>query len=87
LVFNVPRKNVGQKGQVVIPKRLRDALGLKPGVEVILELRGDEIVISKPKIEGSYTEYFTMTHAPKLKKVVNIKEIINEEVAQRHAIR
>jgi AbrB family looped-hinge helix DNA binding protein len=83
----MPRKNVGQKGQVVIPKQLRDAMGLKPGVEVILELRGDEIVISKPKIEGSYTEYYTTTHAPKLKKLVNIKEIIDEEVAQRHAIR
>jgi AbrB family looped-hinge helix DNA binding protein len=80
------RKNVGQKGQVVIPKQLRDAIGLKPGVEVILEIRGDEIVISKPKIEGSYTEYYTTTQTPKLKKVVNLKEIINEEVAQRHAI-
>ncbi len=86
-MFNLPRKNIGPKGQVVIPKRLRDALGLKPGVEVILELKGDEIVLSKPKIEGSYTEYFTMTQAPKLKRVVNLKEIINEEVAQRHAIR
>lgn len=82
----MPQKSIGQKGQVVIPKQLRDAMGLKPGVEVILELRGDEIVISKPKIEGSYTEYYTTTHAPKLKKVVNIKEIINEEVAKRHAI-
>ena len=83
----MPQKNIGQKGQVVIPKQLRDAIGLKPGVEVILELRGDEIVISKPKIEGSYTEYYTTTHAPKLKKLVNIKEIIDQEVAQRHAIR
>ncbi len=83
----MPQKNIGQKGQVVIPKKLRDAIGLKPGVEVILELRGDEIVISKPKIEGSYTEYYTTTHAPKLKKIVNIKEILDQEVAQRHAIR
>jgi AbrB family looped-hinge helix DNA binding protein len=83
----VPRKNVGQKGQVVIPKQLRDALGLKPGVEVILELRGDEIVISKPKIEGSYTEYYTTTQAPKLKKLVNIKDLIDQEVTLRHAVR
>jgi len=80
------RKNIGQKGQVVIPRQLRDAMGLKPGVEVILEIRGDEIVISKPKVEGSYTEYYTTTQAPKLKKVVNLKQIINDEVAQRHAI-
>jgi bifunctional DNA-binding transcriptional regulator/antitoxin component of YhaV-PrlF toxin-antitoxin module len=66
---------------------LRDAIGLKPGVEVILEIRGNEIVISKPKIEGSYTEYYTSTHSPKLKSVVNIKEIIDEEEAQRYAIR
>ena len=83
----MPRKNVGQKGQVVIPKQLRDAMGLKPGVEVILELRGDEIVISKPKIEGSYTEYYTTTQAPKLKKPVNIKELIDQEVTLRHAVR
>jgi len=76
----MPQKNIGQKGQVVIPKQLRDAIGLKPGVEVILELRGDEIVISKPKIEGSYTEYYTTTQAPKLKKLVNIKELIDQEV-------
>jgi len=83
----MPRKNVGQKGQVVIPKQLRDAIGLKPGVEVILELRGDEIIISKPKIEGSYTEYYTTTQTPKLKKLVNIKELINQEAIQRNAIR
>jgi AbrB family looped-hinge helix DNA binding protein len=81
------RKNVGPKGQVVIPKQMRDALGLKPGVEVILEVRGDEIVISKPKIEGSYTEYYAATQGSKLKKAVDIKEIVAEEVERRHALR
>ena len=65
---------------------MRDALGLKPGVEVLLEIRGDEVVISKPKIEGSYTEYYTTTSAPKLKKFVDLKEIINEENNQRHGL-
>jgi len=81
------RRNVGPKGQVVIPKQMRDILGLKPGVEVILEVKGDEVVISKPKIEGSYTEYYAATHAVKLKKCVGIKEIIAEEVEGRHGIR
>jgi AbrB family looped-hinge helix DNA binding protein len=83
----MPRKNVGPKGQVVIPKQMRDALGLKPGVEVILDRRGDEVVISKPKIEGSYTEYYAATHTSKLKKFVGIKEIIAEEVERRHGLR
>jgi AbrB family looped-hinge helix DNA binding protein len=82
----MPIKNVGPKGQVVIPKRIRNALGLKPGVDVTIELRGDEIVISKPKIEGSYTEYYTSTQSAKLKQPVDIKKIITEEVTQRHAL-
>jgi AbrB family looped-hinge helix DNA binding protein len=82
----MPTKNVGPKGQIVIPKRIRNALGLKPGVDVTIELRGDEIVISKPKIEGSYTEYYTSTQSAKLKEPVDIKKIITEEVTQRHAL-
>ncbi|MGD0978269.1 MAG: AbrB/MazE/SpoVT family DNA-binding domain-containing protein [Candidatus Bathyarchaeia archaeon] len=82
----MPIKSVGPKGQVVIPKRIRNALGLKPGVDVTIELRGDEIVISKPKIEGSYTEYYISTQSAKLKESVDIKKMITEEVTQRHAL-
>ncbi len=86
MVSKMPTKNVGPKGQVVIPKRIRDALGIKPGVDVTLEIRGEEIVISKPKIEDSYTEYFATTYSPKLRKPIVIKELITEEVDQRHAL-
>ncbi len=64
----VATKSVGPKGQVVIPKQIRDAIGLKPSVEVAFELRDDEIVIKKPKIEGSYTEYYTSTLCAKTEK-------------------
>jgi AbrB family looped-hinge helix DNA binding protein len=83
----MPTKNVGPKGQVVIPKRMREALGLKPGVEVTLELRDNEIVIKKPEVNGSYAEYFTTTSAPKLKKWVDIKKILEEEVDERIGLR
>lgn len=79
-------KNIGPKGQIVIPQHIREALGLKPGTDVTIELRGEEVVISKPKIEGSYTEYYTSTRAPKLKEPLPIKKIIAEEVTQRHAL-
>jgi AbrB family looped-hinge helix DNA binding protein len=82
----MPTKNVGSKGQVVIPKRMRDALGLKPGGEVILEVRDQEIVIKKPQVRGSYTEYFITTFSPKLKKQVNIKELIADEVDERYGL-
>ena len=50
---------------------MRDALGLKPGVEVVLEVRGSEVVMSKPKIEGNYTEY----HTSKLKTSLQSKRL------------
>lgn len=36
---------VGAKGQVVIPKVIRDHVGLHPGDEVDIELRDQEIVL------------------------------------------
>jgi hypothetical protein len=59
--------------------------GLKPGVDVTIEVRGEEIVISKPRIECSYTDYYASTSSPKLKERVDVKKIITEQVAHRHA--
>ena len=80
------KKCVGPKGQILIPKPMREAVGIKPGVEVIVELRDDEIVITKPKVEGNYTEYYLTTTSPKLKKTVNVKELILKEASNRHAL-
>lgn len=44
---------VGTKGQVVIPKPLRDALGLRPGDEVEFHLEGRGVRIEPaPSLEG-----------------------------------
>jgi AbrB family looped-hinge helix DNA binding protein len=40
---------VTEKGQITIPKRLRDALGIGPGTEVEFEQRKDAIVVRKAK--------------------------------------
>ena len=79
----MPKKTVGPKGQVVIPNRMRDTLGLKPGVEVILEMRDQEIIIKKPVVNVNYAEYFIQTSVPKLKKWVNIKKLVENEVEER----
>jgi AbrB family looped-hinge helix DNA binding protein len=80
------KKSVGQKGQILIPKPMREAIGIKPGVEVVVELRDNEIVISRPKVEGNYTEYYASTSSPKLKKPVKIKDLILQEATNRHAL-
>jgi AbrB family looped-hinge helix DNA binding protein len=36
---------IGPKGQVVIPKEMRDALGIAPGTAIDFRLEGDEVVL------------------------------------------
>jgi len=43
---------VTEKGQVTIPKELRDALGIGPGTEVEFERRRDVIVVRKASNGG-----------------------------------
>lgn len=41
---------VGTKGQIVIPQRLRDDLGIEPKTKLALYRRGDKIVVTKLKV-------------------------------------
>ena len=44
---------VGPKGQVVIPKVLRKALGLHPGNKVVFTLREDGILLEKTRDDSA----------------------------------
>jgi antitoxin PrlF len=49
---------VGAKGQVVIPKELRERVGLQPGSEVDFALEGDRVVLAarrdRPRLAGRF---------------------------------
>lgn len=51
------RVTVSSKGQIAIPKQVREALNLAEGSKLTLEVRGQEIVLSKGdawrKLKGS----------------------------------
>ncbi len=38
----------------------------------------------KNQADGSYVEFFATTISPKLKKHVNIEELLDEEIRERH---
>jgi AbrB family looped-hinge helix DNA binding protein len=44
---------VGAKGQVVIPKSVRDRIGLHLGDEVDFELREDDVVVLVPRAKSA----------------------------------
>ncbi len=51
-------QRVGSKGQVVIPKRLRERAGLHPGTEVEFALEGERVVLARrptrPRLRGRF---------------------------------
>jgi AbrB family looped-hinge helix DNA binding protein len=48
--------NVGKmskKGQIVIPKEIREKFGIKPGDAVIFKVQGDKVIIEKIEVKMS----------------------------------
>jgi AbrB family looped-hinge helix DNA binding protein len=43
------KTRLSSKGQVIIPKAVRDRQGWQPGVELEVEDRGDLVVLRRPK--------------------------------------
>lgn len=73
---------IGPKGQVVIPKEVRDKIGFREGTYVIVDLRGEEVVIRRAAPPTrDYADYFVRTYSKKLswRQKVNIKHLLEEE--------
>jgi AbrB family looped-hinge helix DNA binding protein len=60
--------SIDKRGRVVIPKELREKLGLKPEQRIVLELRGDELVL-KPalSVEDFIAELKGCIHGSRIK--------------------
>ena len=82
------KREVGEKGQVVLPKDIREYLDIKPGSTVVFEVREGEIVIRPEKKGRDFVEDFCSV--PKLKKKLTVKDlerIYEEQLEERNAIR
>lgn len=77
------KRRVGPKGQVVIPKDVRDSLGIKNGSSIILEVKEDSVVIKPEKPAEQAVKDYTSVVKRKLAQEINLKKILQEEIEER----
>lgn len=82
------RRTVGEKGQVVLPKDIREYLSIKPGSEVVFEVRDKEVVIRPQKSPEEFVEDFCNVpkHLRKPLDAKKIKKILDEQYEEEYAL-
>ncbi|MDK2464779.1 MAG: AbrB/MazE/SpoVT family DNA-binding domain-containing protein [Candidatus Korarchaeota archaeon] len=83
----IVRRRVGPKGQIVIPKIIREFLGMEPGTEVLLEVQEDRLIIRPSMDPADFVNEFCSQVKEKLTGEVNLERILEEEVEERVALR
>ncbi len=67
------KRELGEKGQVVVPKDIRDYFNMQPGTTVVFEVKGNQIVITPEKSGEEFLKDFL--DVPKPKKRISWKEM------------
>jgi len=77
---------VGRKGQVVLPKRVRERVGIRAGDEVTVEEREGEILIRRaaepPALRGLLSDPSDRVPLTRLLELDHRWEIIHDELRQ-----
>lgn len=77
---------VGAKGQVVLPKELRDRHGIRPGDEVVFDEVGGDITIRRAKSKAQILDELTgsMAGSDLLGAYMNEKRLDRERDERKH---
>jgi len=81
------RRTISSKGQVVIPKDIREYFGMKPGTKISFEVRQNELVI-RPEVDPErFVEEFGSSVTKKLRKKIDLKRLYEEQYAEEYGLR
>ena len=73
------KRKVGPKGQIVIPKEIRDTLGLREGASLVFSLSGDVIELRpEPRPEEILRRFLTVK-GKRIRGRVDWKAVLDEE--------
>lgn len=78
-------RTVGPKGQIVLPKDIRDHFNIRTGNEVAFDVREEEIVLRPVRDPEKWVDDFCSL-GTKLKKkwtIKDLKQLIEEEYKER----
>lgn len=73
------RRKLGPKGQVVVPKEIREKLHLTEGTNLTFELSGETILVRPEPSPEAIVERFLSVKGRKLRKLVDWKSVLDEE--------
>ena len=73
-------REIGEKGQVVIPRDIREMLNLRRGEKVVFEIKDGEVLIkSEQNPEEFLRDFFNVTKPKKNITLKEIKKILDEK--------
>jgi AbrB family looped-hinge helix DNA binding protein len=78
----VSTAKVYAKGQITIPKAVREAAGIGIGDRVVVEARGDEVVVHRAR---GILEFQPPQPAPESRPWSEVREAAREDRAARHS--
>lgn len=75
------KSRVGERGQAVIPKPIRDALGIRPHEEIVFEVSGNRVTVEAQEGVADWFENFSKRHKIRIKDLD--MDSIYEEMLER----
>ncbi len=73
------KRKLGSKGQVVVPKEIRERLGLEEGSTLTFEVSGDTILLRPEPTPEEAVQRFLSVKGRKRLKLVDWKSILDDE--------